>query len=333
VDHEQLFDSLDLDHDGFLSRDELFRAACRLGWHWHETPLYALLDFMTIHAPLSREAFAATMEQVNNDPRGFFGSVLERFPARTGPSPSPPDTPPTRKPISPSSSPGQHYAHPENRLLELLPEDAASAYSGAMKRLNAGKRELSVAEAALLIIDPQRSFTVGEWMWRLGPTGTAEVMPIVESFHVCADLLATLPRLPELMFTRCPFPPESYDWDNSLQGVIPADQHYFIKPGNSVLQPPGNGFRQWVEELMASGRKTLVMGGCTLNSCVRVSALETLAAFRELGLRVVADLSLCGARSSNYQGSPLFGGMSAVEAAMTEMAAAGVLLAEQVLWF
>ena len=44
-----LFDLLDLDKDGELSRSELHMAAKQLGWHWHEAPLLAVLDLFTIH--------------------------------------------------------------------------------------------------------------------------------------------------------------------------------------------------------------------------------------------------------------------------------------------
>jgi nicotinamidase-related amidase len=331
MSHEELFDALDLEHDGFLSRDELGRAASLWGWHWRQAPFHALLDFMTIHAPLSRELFMAAMDQVDRDPDGIYGSVLERFPPRTSPRA------PSRGPLAgtaggASSVSGHPRGCPENLLMDLLPEDAARTYGSAIRRLNVCEREISADDAGLLIIDPQRSFTSGEWMWSLGATGMAEVMPIAEAFHVCALMLSSLPRRPELMFTRCPFPPESYGWDDALQAVVEPDQHYFIKPGNSVLEPASNGFRQWVQRLLAEGRNTLVMGGCTLNSCVRVSAKETFAVFREQGLRLVVDLSLCGARASNYHASPLFGGMSAVEAALAEMDAAGVVLAQRLLW-
>jgi len=44
------------------------------------------------------------------------------------------------------------------------------------------------------------------------------------------------------------------------------------------------------------------------------------------------DLSLCGARSSNYANSPQFGGISAVETAIKQMSGEGVKVAERVEW-
>jgi hypothetical protein len=187
-------------------------------------------------------------------------------------------------------------------------------------------------DAALLIIDPQRSFTCGTWMRSAGAGADTEVAPIRLAFDHCARLLAALDSRVETMFTRCPFPPDSYDWDERLSGVVDDSQLYFVKPGNSVLWPPTNGFRRWVEHLIQGGKKALVMGGCTLNSCLRVSALETRRCFADRGFRVAVDLSLAGARTSNYVPSELFGGMSAVESAVREMTAAGVRVAPQVTW-
>jgi hypothetical protein len=134
------------------------------------------------------------------------------------------------------------------------------------------------------------------------------------------------------MFTRCPFPPESYGWDERLEGILDAGQTCFIKPGNNVLMPPSAGFREWVESLMAKGVTTLVMGGCTLNSRVRVSACAVREAFPLEELEIVVDLSLCGARTGSYLNSPQFGGVSPVESAILQMKDAGVVAAESVEW-
>ena len=125
-------------------------------------------------------------------------------------------------------------------------------------------------------------------------------------------------------------------WNNGnvkdLDGIIDPWQPYFIKPSNNVLLPAANGFREWVAALASVGIKTLVMGGCTLNSCLRVSAVETWNYFPGKDLAVIADLSLCGARTSNYLNSDLFQGMSPVESAIRQMSAAGVLVADSVEW-
>jgi hypothetical protein len=89
---------------------------------------------------------------------------------------------------------------------------------------------------------------------------------------------------------------------------------------------------------MDDGVRLLVIGGCTTTSCVRVSSQAIARSFKPRGLRVVVDLSLCGARAPNYtvanaQNDPalldLFGaeavaGRSAVDLAVLQMEEAGV---------
>jgi hypothetical protein len=83
---------------------------------------------------------------------------------------------------------------------------------------------------------------------------------------------------------------------------------------------------------LAHDKKILIMGGCTLNSCLRVSSIDTLRFFQERGLRVVVDLSLSGARTGNFAPSFQYGGCSAVESAIGQMKDAGVLVVRQIPW-
>jgi nicotinamidase-related amidase len=340
---DELFDALDLDRDGMLSRQELHRVARQFGWDWQQAPIYALLDFLTIRTPLARDAFISCMAQVSRDPEGAYGQVLRQGPLMVE-LPRPDVSRGTRETHSGSvNGAGDPSAqgNPGNVTgygrVAGLPEDILNGqingnYAVALERLNISRLGVRSDETALLIIDPQRSFTSGTWMWSMGPAGVLEVTPIRVAFDNCASLLkAVYPRV-EVMFTRCPFPPESYGWDERLEGIIDPGQIYFIKPGNNVLMPRSNGCREWVEMVIGSGIKNLVLGGCTLNSCVRVSAIETRKCFRDEGLDVVVDLSLSGARSSNYTNSPFFGGMSSVEFAIREMTASGVTVAERVEW-
>ena len=132
------------------------------------------------------------------------------------------------------------------------------------------------------------------------------------------------------MFTRCPFPPESYDWDDRLAGILDRKQMYFIKPGNSVLFPPLNGYRDWLEFFITKGIGTLIIGGCTLNSCVRVSSIETASHFQKRNISVIVDLSICGARLRNYVPSSSYKDVSAVESAIRQMRAANVQVVRRV---
>jgi hypothetical protein len=49
-------------------------------------------------------------------------------------------------------------------------------------------------------------------------------------------------------------------------------------------------------------------------------------------LQVVVDLSLSGARLSNFESSRKFGGVSAVESAAHQMKAAGVKVVKNISW-
>ena len=186
--------------------------------------------------------------------------------------------------------------------------------------------------AAFLAIDPQRSFTKGVWMKSIGPEGELEVKPIRLAFDTCARWIRENSGRVETMFTRCPFPPDSYDWDDAFTGVIDEKQLYFIKPGNSVLYPNTNGFREWVRKFMVHGKNTLVMAGCTLNSCLRKSSIDTQRYFKDLDLQVVVNLSMSGARSTNFMPSFLYDGLSAVASAVREMMSFGVRVAESIAW-
>lgn len=338
---DELFDALDLGSDGELSRAELHSAARHLGWHWPQAPLYAVLDLMTVREPLARDAFVHHMTRIARDPHGPFGEALRSFShiASSGgriaslPSRSAEQVTETDDPVPRESTPDRGARGEVRSLLQrLVGPETASDYDTLLRDLSAEPAQLSVGDSALLIIDPQRSFTGGSWMRSVGAGRDLEVEPLRMAFGNCGRLLGGWGERIEKMFTRCPFPPDSYDWDERVAGVIDASQIYFVKPGNSVLWPPSNGFREWVADLIDRGKSTLVMGGCTLNSCIRVSAIDTQQLFANHGLRVAVDLSLSGARVSNYLRSDLHGGMSPVESALRQMAAAEVRLMPHVEW-
>ena len=215
-------------------------------------------------------------------------------------------------------------------LIRNTGKDIAEAYCRLLDALDT--LCISKTDVAILIIDPQLSFTSGAWKRSIGFDAENEVEPIVLAFQSCASLLSRVYHRTAVMFTRCPFPPASYDWDQRIAEVVSDHQLYFIKPGNSVLFPSTNGFREWIEHCMDCGKRLLVMGGCTLNSCVRVSAIDTQTRFAKTGLQVVVDLSISGARASNYRPDPQFGGHSAVASAVRQMLAAGVHVVRYANW-
>jgi len=330
------FEQLDGDQDGLVSRQDLHLAARRLGWHWREAPLYAVLDLLSLDRPLSPRRFAKVFAEMAEDPLGPYGKVLHRA-----------------RPLYDLKAPvGRGVAHPMKirargkegpepvsdrmRVRErILPRDRPEATGEGGPRQHFERGEplvLPVQSAALLIIDPQRSFSEGAWRHSIGPEAESDTAPIRAAFSACAATVAKTAGRLETAFTRCPFPPGSYEWDRRLAAVVPDDAPYFLKPGNSVLFPPSNGFASWLKGCIECGRRTLVIGGCTLNSCVRVSSVQIRRQFAERALQVMVDLSLCGARARNYRPSGRYRGDSAVASAVSQMTAAGVRPVGRVRW-
>ena len=158
------------------------------------------------------------------------------------------------------------------------------------------KMSLTPRPIGLLLIDLQRAFVDG--IWRMG-LPDEEVEPIKKSFETCATLLGSGLRNVPILMTRCPFEGNDFELHDSLASVVEKNQRYVIKPSTSVMH--AHGFREWVEkELLQQEINTLVIGGCTTTSCVRVSAIRTQKHFASQGLHVVVDLNLCGARKRNY---------------------------------
>ena len=76
----ELFDELDFDGDGRLTREEIHHAARHFGWQWQQASLFAFLDYMTIRAPLERDTFISCMAMITQDPDGPYGEVLRQGP-------------------------------------------------------------------------------------------------------------------------------------------------------------------------------------------------------------------------------------------------------------
>ena len=326
----ELFDALDTDADGHLSRSDLRLAAARLQWHWREAPLYAVLDSLTVSAPLNREEFVACVRDIAQDTFGLYGKVLRR--RRTTFAR---DLPTVEMSERPGSDDDFHDAPRSSHttLLRRISGDiVADAYELLLNRLAQTHVVLDRSQCALLVIDPQRSFTQGVWKESVGDDANVEVEPIGLAFSNCAATLQQIYGDVEATVTRCPFPPDSYDWDEKVAAVLSPTQPYFVKPGNSALWPPTNGFQDWVDNLHEREKTCLVIGGCTLNSCVRVTAVETQLIVAGRDIQVIVDLGLCGARASNYRESRTFGGMSSVESAVREMESAGVQVVPYVKW-
>ncbi|CAB1057044.1 hypothetical protein D1BOALGB6SA_1783 [Olavius sp. associated proteobacterium Delta 1] len=76
---DSFFDLLDLDHDGNVSRSELHTAATRLGWHWYEAPILALLDLLTLREPIPRKQFKAIIQQTQKDPMALKSGWYDEY--------------------------------------------------------------------------------------------------------------------------------------------------------------------------------------------------------------------------------------------------------------
>lgn len=323
MDINHLFNSLDTDGDGELSREDIRKAAKFLGWSWREAPVFAVLDFLTVNHSLSAEDFFACMRQMSEDPLGPYGRVLAN----------------TSDFYHSKIASTKPKAGAENNEIKIssLPEsmgdsEASDRYRGLLADLNKGGPEIPLDDSTLLVIDPQVSFTRGAWKQSIGVNANMEVRPICAAFDNCAERLRKHYHRVETMFTRCPFPPSSYEWDDRLADIIAGNQPYFIKPGNSALWPPTNGFKKWIDFIIEKKKKYLVIGGCTLNSCVRVSAIGAQQYAEKRNLQVVVDLEITGARSGNYRPASRFGGAAPVEAAVREMLKAGVWVVDCVGW-
>jgi nicotinamidase-related amidase len=336
---DSLFERLDLNKDGRVSRSELHTAAVRMGWHWQEAPIFALLDLLTISEPITKKKFSVYLQQIADDPMGPYGRVLLNAPDYLTASRPSHNQPLPRERAGADDLSNKHRRHFEDNDVEgklntslekRFGTEIANGYSSLLGALDTYR--ISTNDAALLIIDPQRSFTEGVWKQSIGIGAATDVEPIVIAFNNCARLLKLIYGHMEIMFTRCPFPPGSYDWDERLASIIDSKQNYFIKPGNSVFFPPLNGFKDWLELCVSKGKGTLIIGGCTLNSCVRVSSIESANRLKNRNIRVVVDLSICGARLRNYLPSSLYEGVSAVESAIRQMTAADVQVVRRVEW-
>jgi len=180
-----LFDTLDMDHDGFLSRDDLKKAAKRFNWSWREAPFLAVFDLLSISKPISKPEFAEFIQQMHNDPLGPYGDILlkaHQFLER-------------KDPLSEDLISNQQKAWPYvrnaspkkdvDRQLELVSMDrhlaklagaeAALQYRTLLEPLEIA--DIPYNEAAILMVDPQRSFTEGAWMRSMCAVSTYQWLP------------------------------------------------------------------------------------------------------------------------------------------------------------
>lgn len=329
------FRHLDRDGDGIISPDDLFCAARDLNWAWQETPLYAVLHLFSINQVLDSTTFYAITGLMQSDPQGPFGTVLNLLQYKNFYGLKLKQRINYRKKsdvcgkMSESTTDAEDSFHISG-LVEYLNRDstdhASKAYHQLLVNLDRSIHSPKISDCVFLFIDPQFSFIDGVWMKSMGLSGKKEVGPIKTAFLNIVELLKKQSNHLDCMFTRCPFPPESYNWAEPLSEILDPRQSYFLKPGNNAFYPATNGYRLWLDHNLKSGKNYVIIAGCTLNSCVRVSARETARYLKNSDLQVVVDLNLCGARRSNYLPNPDFNGLSSIEAAVQEMRHYGIIV-------
>jgi len=201
-------------------------------------------------------------------------------------------------------------------------------------------------KAALLLIDFQKAFVEGSWAkW----FGIKQVADIVRAGKETTQLLTSgrLPKNTPVLCTKCyrtGIQDEPY-----LEEMEPflRDMPWVHKPTMDVTWT--RKFWKWLNAQSEAGIGTLVVGGCTTTSCVRVSSQQIARRLPEHGLegklRVVVDLDICGARSDNYlpnadkdsvlvrtYGKEYCAGKSAVDLAVFQMRQAGVEVVHGFAW-
>ena len=159
---------------------------------------------------------------------------------------------------------------------------------------------LSYNKTVILLIDLQQAFTVGCWRKCVAPPPDG-VTAIIEAFNRCSQLLRNIPPSPLLIFSQCPFMLSSdYSLDPRINSLVRQEYKFVIKPGNDILD--ADGFESYLDSLLQSNPDidSILIGGCTLTSCVRVSSCSVYRRYSDR-LCVIVSLELCGARDENYK--------------------------------
>ncbi|XP_046341611.1 uncharacterized protein LOC124122583 [Haliotis rufescens] len=152
----------------------------------------------------------------------------------------------------------------------------------------------------VILIDLQKAFTIGQWMQAIGPGDVTRISQVFSrSAHIVKHLSDDVP----LLLTRCLFGREhDFEFDSEVSTSL-EHKHYteIIKPNTRILDFDPVGVKAWIQRIREENIKTVLIGGCTTTSCVRQSSIQLQQHFGQKGdLQVVVDLSMCGARDSNY---------------------------------
>jgi hypothetical protein len=152
---------------------------------------------------------------------------------------------------------------------------------------------------ALILIDPQNGFiNDGDWS-RMFPIG--QTIPILEAFNRIALFLRSIqnPQSIPILISETGFSSrdrqifEPIANELSQRGFLSITRTY--KPHTNLSICPG--VRQWLNEQFEA-KLDILIGGCTITSCIRDSSIQMKKMFPQLNLFV--DQNLCAARKDNY---------------------------------
>ncbi|CAF1018198.1 unnamed protein product [Rotaria sp. Silwood1] len=152
---------------------------------------------------------------------------------------------------------------------------------------------------ALILMDPQNGFINDGYWSRMFPIGQST--PILESFQRIVLFLRSIPNphLIPILISETGFSRRDRQIFEPIANEI--SQHGFssitrtYKPHTNLSICPG--VHQWLQEQLES-KLDVVIGGCTITSCIRDSSIQIKKMFPQLNLFV--DRNLCAARKDNY---------------------------------
>ncbi|CAF0764208.1 unnamed protein product [Adineta steineri] len=152
---------------------------------------------------------------------------------------------------------------------------------------------------ALILIDPQNGF-VNDGCWsRMFPIGQS--IPILETFNRIASFLHSIsnPDSIPILISQTGFSHYDRQIFEPINNELSQRKFHSIthtyKPHTNLSICPG--VQQWLNEQLEA-KLDIVIGGCTITSCVRDSSIQMKKKFPELNFFV--DENLCAARKDNY---------------------------------
>eukprot|EP00899_Mesostigma_viride_P024168 jgi/Mesvir1/4936/Mv15926-RA.1 len=149
----------------------------------------------------------------------------------------------------------------------------------------------------LLLIDLQSYFTSGSWACHFGLEEVGPISDCFDTFRSIASKVDLHAKFDEVAITKCGWNTYDLPLDERVRPFL-EQATCFHKPDTNIVDNPT--FVEWMDSRI-QGRdvSTLVIGGCTVTSCVRVSSIAIKRYWQDR-LNVIVDMSICGARSSNY---------------------------------